>query len=1076
VGPSFGKVRGYFINRRAARGIRNYERGNHVIAFRHLMRAARAGHPDACFRLGQLYARNHGVLYSPADAVYWYCEAAEQGHAEAQFELSLAYLYGQNGSYNNWYRAASALDVFGAQKNREALFPHGIDVPQDYAKALHWGLMAAEQGRVEAQANVGLQYLQGLGCNTNYDEAFRWLSRGATGGNPEAQYGMGVLFDGGLGVPKDLDEGLRWYEEAAAQGSHAAQLALGLMCASGERVERDPKRAALLFQQSSDRGNVRALNELGLLYVRGEGIERDLANAESCFRRAARRNYVPAMMSLAWLLTRGLDGAPNLEDAALWYRAAADLGDVDAQFQLGVLYGTGGGLPLNLATAAKWYRLAAEQGHRYAQNNLAELLLNGSERDEDPVEAAVWYAKAAEQDVPEAILALGDLLAVGRLLTAGRGIARDLKLARRMYERAASQGNEDAAARLAEFDRQGDMTPHVPASELGSRAQRSPADHDQDAQGAMSGEPVRLVIWDLDETFWGGTLSEGGIRSYIEANHDAVVALARRGIMSSICSKNDFAAVREILQERGIWDYFIFPSIDWTAKADRVASIIAAVELRARSVLFIDDQAANRAEVAALVPGIQLADATILPALLDDPRLTGRDDHDLTRLAQYRVLETRNAERLATGGDDDAFLRASDIRVIIETDVAAHLDRAIELINRTNQLNFTKRRLPEDMDEARAQLMSEIEPPHIRADLIRVVDVYGDYGYCGFYRIDGSMLLDFCFSCRILGMGLESWIYERLGRPEIEIAGEVVTDLTQLRKVDWITPRIATEAEDAQPVRFIPEVRLRGGCVLEPLAHYFRLVAGTLRTETNRARAPLFVHADSSAQLLPALGKMPPSFHRAVKRLGYAMEDFASRFLSPAPPGSILIYSAWADVSTPIYRHKAEGFAVPVDVGIYSDLTEITDAELAEAVAQMEADEAAKLKEIVATLRANFALEPVLPVESAMAIMKTMFERIPKGARLFVILPHELAKWDETVSPREEAIEYNIAVRALARNYPSVTTIEMSGVVAGPQEIQTECDLFDRAVYFRLFQQIMSKAGASAPTTTKQARLSKIEA
>ena len=27
----------------------------------------------------------------------------------------------------------------------------------------------------------------------------------------------------------------------------------------------------------------------------------------------------------------------------------------------------------------------------------------------------------------------------------------------------------------------------------------------------LSAEPVRLVVWDLDETFWKGTLSEGGI-------------------------------------------------------------------------------------------------------------------------------------------------------------------------------------------------------------------------------------------------------------------------------------------------------------------------------------------------------------------------------------------------------------------------------------------------------------------------------------------------------------------------------------------------------------------------------------
>ncbi|HEY5299128.1 MAG TPA: hypothetical protein VIJ55_00490, partial [Acetobacteraceae bacterium] len=66
----------------------------------------------------------------------------------------------------------------------------------------------------------------------------------------------------------------------------------------------------------------------------------------------------------------------------------------------------------------------------------------------------------------------------------------------------------------------------------------------------MMPEPVRLVVWDLDNTFWDGTLSEGGIA--YRADRAAIVReLAGRGIISSICSKNDFAAVRAILLEDG---------------------------------------------------------------------------------------------------------------------------------------------------------------------------------------------------------------------------------------------------------------------------------------------------------------------------------------------------------------------------------------------------------------------------------------------------------------------------------------------------------------------------------------------
>ena len=75
-------------------------------------------------------------------------------------------------------------------------------------------------------------------------------------------------------------------------------------------------------------------------------------------------------------------------------------------------------------------------------------------------------------------------------------------------------------------------------------------------------EAIRLVVWDLDETFWRGTLSEGGLQDYVRDHHDIVIELAKRGIISSICSKNDHATVEQILKQYGIWDYFILPSID----------------------------------------------------------------------------------------------------------------------------------------------------------------------------------------------------------------------------------------------------------------------------------------------------------------------------------------------------------------------------------------------------------------------------------------------------------------------------------------------------------------------------------
>ncbi len=63
-----------------------------------------------------------------------------------------------------------------------------------------------------------------------------------------------------------------------------------------------------------------------------------------------------------------------------------------------------------------------------------------------------------------------------------------------------------------------------------------------DGAGELSA-PVKLVVWDLDDTFWKGTLSEGPVE-LDPVLVELVRTLNRRGIVNAICSKNDEAPVR----------------------------------------------------------------------------------------------------------------------------------------------------------------------------------------------------------------------------------------------------------------------------------------------------------------------------------------------------------------------------------------------------------------------------------------------------------------------------------------------------------------------------------------------------
>src|SRR4051812_15760088 len=98
---------------------------------------------------------------------------------------------------------------------------------------------------------------------------------------------------------------------------------------------------------------------------------------------------------------------------------------------------------------------------------------------------------------------------------------------------------------------------------------------------------VKLVILELDGKFWRGTLAGDETVFAIESNLRTVRALSERGIVNSICSKNDPARAKAKLAELGIWDHFVFPSISFNPKGAAVAEMIEGAALRAENVLFI---------------------------------------------------------------------------------------------------------------------------------------------------------------------------------------------------------------------------------------------------------------------------------------------------------------------------------------------------------------------------------------------------------------------------------------------------------------------------------------------------------
>lgn len=330
---------------------------------------------------------------------------------------------------------------------------------------------------------------------------------------------------------------------------------------------------------------------------------------------------------------------------------------------------------------------------------------------------------------------------------------------------------------------------------------------------------VKLVIWDLDDTFWKGTLSEEAIEP-IPRNIALVRVLAQRGIISSISSRNDPGEAEKQLTTLGIWDYFVLPSIGFHSKGASISQQIDAMQLRAVNVVFIDDNPSVLAEAAFSCPGLQvLSSPAELDANLDGAQLQGKPDPELVRLRQYRALATRFDQRQMQAGDDASFLRQSEIRLEIDYTVENHIDRIIELINRSNQLNYTKLRITGQDD--RADFIASLSRFGFKPGVVRVWDRYADYGIVGFFMTEATLheykLHHFVFSCRVMNMGIEQYIYDYLGRPAISIAYPVANSLDAYARIDWI--EVGSASDIVEQLRELNLV-LIGGCDMLQLSTY----------------------------------------------------------------------------------------------------------------------------------------------------------------------------------------------------------------------------------------------------------------
>ena len=186
------------------RGVRLQEQSDVAGAFALLSRAARAGIPEAEFRVGRCYLEGTGVPPSRADGVRWVERAATNGYVEAQALLATLCLHGLSPGHSEAGLGMGA-GLFSGQTLMEP----------DYASAAKWARRAAEGGSAEGQAVLGFILTSGPENFRNTEEGDLWYKKSALGGCPQGQLGYALVLARDTSDPETQAELIRHLRQAA---------------------------------------------------------------------------------------------------------------------------------------------------------------------------------------------------------------------------------------------------------------------------------------------------------------------------------------------------------------------------------------------------------------------------------------------------------------------------------------------------------------------------------------------------------------------------------------------------------------------------------------------------------------------------------------------------------------------------------------------------------------------------------------------------------------------------------------------------------------------------------------------
>ena len=284
---------------------------------------------------------------------------------------------------------------------------------------------------------------------------------------------------------------------------------------------------------------------------------------------------------------------------------------------------------------------------------------------------------------------------------------------------------------------------------------------------------IKAIITDLDNTLYSGVLGEDLIENLKVSEQQRNIqkklgALYTNGVLLNIMSKNNNSEVESLFNAPEIISLpknnFTCIVANWASKTVGIDEILSQLNIDEESIVFLDDNPRELAEVALSFPRMLLVNAA------DSEKLNKILGLDLFSIQNSKLIssEQRSADikankqrrtHIEMAENNDEVLKRMKTKIVTKpAKLQKEYERAEELFKKTNQFNFSNRRTEinyhEDLGVVKILVSS-------------VSDIFSDSGIISallYSKVHGNIIeiSEFVISCRALGRGIEKYIFKSM--------------------------------------------------------------------------------------------------------------------------------------------------------------------------------------------------------------------------------------------------------------------------------------------------------------------------